>query len=268
MGAAEREAGRSPARVPATIVLPGTITGTGLELHEGLAHDRWQQVGTTLAAIGRAHQWWLGDWLNYGERTYGREYTEAVELTGYEAATLRNLAWVAGRVEISRRRDNLSFAHHREVAKLPPSEQDRWLAHAEQQGWTRNDLRDELQALTGPSPPPEIAAANPTPGSAEEAMRQFASEPPEAPKANPERRKSQGERWRRWAEQTNERLTKLEISEALLHYGLNRAAMVERLASEHYSREAIDEALRVTERDYPQSAPERPEQLGMDGGTR
>jgi len=38
--------------------------------------------------------------------------------------SLRNNKWVADRVELSRRRDNLSFAHHAEVAKLEPDEQD------------------------------------------------------------------------------------------------------------------------------------------------
>ena len=33
--------------------------------------------------------------------------------------------WVAGKVETSRRREGLSWTHHREVAGLEPKEQDR-----------------------------------------------------------------------------------------------------------------------------------------------
>jgi hypothetical protein len=39
--------------------------------------------------------------------------------------------WVASRFELSRRRDNLSFSHHREVAALPPEEADDLLDRAD-----------------------------------------------------------------------------------------------------------------------------------------
>jgi hypothetical protein len=55
---------------------------------------------------------------------------ESAEKIGVEYQTCRNLAWVAGEVELSRRRDNLSFSHHAEIADLPPAKQDKWLARA------------------------------------------------------------------------------------------------------------------------------------------
>jgi hypothetical protein len=249
MGATPDNAGRLPAKAPeATIALPGAITTTGLELREGLAPDQWQQVGTTLAAIGRAHQWWLGDWLNYGERAYGETYTEAVKATGLDPGTLSDIAGVARRIEMPRRRGNLSFAHHREVSKLPPSEQDRWLAHAEQQGWTRNELRDELQALTGPPSPPEIGAA--VDG--------------DAPKSKPEREKPQGARWERLAAKTSDAMRRLEHPEQLFCFDRIRTELVEQLVLEGYNREHITATLGVKDDDFP---PERvPEQLRLDGG--
>jgi hypothetical protein len=36
---------------------------------------------------------------------------------------------VSSRVELSRRRDNLSWSHHREVAPLEPAEQDKILGN-------------------------------------------------------------------------------------------------------------------------------------------
>ena len=33
---------------------------------------------------------WIGDWLNYGERKWGEKYKEALEKTGYDYQTLRN----------------------------------------------------------------------------------------------------------------------------------------------------------------------------------
>jgi len=55
---------------------------------------------------------------------WGGKYEEAVRETGYDEGTLRNSASVCRRVEMSRRRDKLSFAHHAEVAKLPAEEQE------------------------------------------------------------------------------------------------------------------------------------------------
>jgi putative SOS response-associated peptidase YedK len=53
----------------------------------------------------------------------------------------------------SRRREVLSWSHHREVAALPPAEQDEWLDRAEAEKWDRNDLdgmpfRQMLQTMT------------------------------------------------------------------------------------------------------------------------
>jgi len=61
-------------------------------------------------------QWWLGDWLNYGERQYGEMYSQAIEEVNLDYGTLRNFKYVSSRIELSRRRDKLSWFHHREVA--------------------------------------------------------------------------------------------------------------------------------------------------------
>lgn len=53
---------------------------------------------------------------------------------------------MAGRFELSRRRDTLSFGHHAEVAALPAPEQDFWLRTAEQSGWSTRRLRHEVRA--------------------------------------------------------------------------------------------------------------------------
>lgn len=41
---------------------------------------------------------------------------------------------MAERFELSRRRDNLSFGHHQEVAADPPEVADAWLDQAEAEG--------------------------------------------------------------------------------------------------------------------------------------
>src|SRR6266536_1438757 len=60
----------------------------------------------------------MGAWLAHGQAAYRSRYRTAIEQTGLDYQTLRNYAWVAGRFELSRRRDTLSFGRHAEAAAL------------------------------------------------------------------------------------------------------------------------------------------------------
>jgi hypothetical protein len=121
-------------------LLPG-LTATGLDLPPGLRFDQWERVGAALGAVIRAMPWAVADWLHYGERTYGETYAQAIEVTRLNYQTLANLKSVASRIERSRRRESLSFAHHAEVASLEPAVADAWLARAAEEGWSARELR-------------------------------------------------------------------------------------------------------------------------------
>ncbi|MFI6055119.1 LmbU family transcriptional regulator [Streptomyces violascens] len=123
------------------------VQKSGMLLPQNLPERSWEQIGTNLRELVNSSAWWLADWLIYGEAAYGwRRYKEAIERTGLDYQTLRNYAWVARRFEHHRRRDSLSFAHHAEVTRLSPPEQDYWLRKAEQQKWSRNELRRAVRA--------------------------------------------------------------------------------------------------------------------------
>ncbi|MEU1041039.1 LmbU family transcriptional regulator [Streptomyces sp. NPDC005907] len=124
-----------------------TVQKSGMTFPQNLPERSWEQIGTNLRELVNSSAWWLADWLLYGEATYGwRRYKEAIERTGLDYQTLRNYAWVARRFEHHRRHDSLSFAHHAEVTRLAPAEQDYWLRKAEAQKWSRNELRRALRA--------------------------------------------------------------------------------------------------------------------------
>ncbi|MER7056143.1 MULTISPECIES: LmbU family transcriptional regulator [unclassified Streptomyces] len=124
-----------------------SVRKSGLIFPENLPERSWERIGSDLRELVNSSAWWLADWLIYGETTYGwRRYKEAIERTGLDYQTLRNYAWVARRFEHHRRRDSLSFAHHAEVTRLSPPEQDYWLRKAEQQKWSRNELRRAVRA--------------------------------------------------------------------------------------------------------------------------
>lgn len=139
---------------PAREGIPGTLDHAELRLLPGLSHAQWMAVGETIRFLERGVMWWLGDWWNYGERAYGDMASQAAkdavqDITGHDYHTIRAAAWVAARIESERRRTHLSWSHHREVAALPPSEQDEWLDMVEANGWSRSDLRNALRGGEG-----------------------------------------------------------------------------------------------------------------------
>lgn len=145
----------------------GVVAECGLTLPDGLPFAEWAAVGGLIGRIRRASLWWVGDWLNYGERVYGESYAQAMDATGLDYGTLRNAAWVASRFPLSRRRDNLSFAHHQAVAPLLPENQQRWLdAAAPEPGEDKPHLTvaalrvavaaPSVPATTGDKPPPWV----------------------------------------------------------------------------------------------------------------
>ena len=116
------------------LALPGTLTETSLELPDNLTFDQWRNTGQTLKRIDQSVKWWIGDWLNYGEKNYPEKWAQAVEATEYDQETLRKAAWVAASVPRGTRRDSLPYRHHEVVASLPPDEQKKWLDEAEPAG--------------------------------------------------------------------------------------------------------------------------------------
>jgi hypothetical protein len=113
----------------------------GAEL--GLAE--WSAVGRRFGEIGRCSQWWLGDWILYGNARFGERYSRAVKLTGYDAQSLMNMVHVASRFDVYRRRENLSWSHHASLASLDLDRQEHWLSRAEAERLSVADLRVELR---------------------------------------------------------------------------------------------------------------------------
>jgi hypothetical protein len=114
--------------------------------HRQLSRSEWRVYGSRLGLLSKSTNWWLGDWIRFGQRQYGdHRYEIAAEVTGYDQQTLMNFAYVAGRFEISRRRETLSWSHHAELAGLDPDAQDRWLEAAIEQQLSVRQLRDRVR---------------------------------------------------------------------------------------------------------------------------
>ncbi|MFE0153537.1 LmbU family transcriptional regulator [Nonomuraea sp. NPDC059007] len=118
----------------------------GLTLPRDLSLDSWERIGDQLYVIGNCAAWWLGDWLVYGQDSFPGRYRQAMAKSSLSYKTLRNYAWIARNVPVSRRRDTLSVQHHAQVAAFPEEEQEAWLARAHQGKWSLSRLRSEIQA--------------------------------------------------------------------------------------------------------------------------
>lgn len=117
-------------------------------LPAGLSFEQWQEAGDALVHVESGVQWALGEWWLYGENNFGEEAAQALPLN-YQLKTIQNAAWVASSIPASRRRVNLSFSHHAEVASLEPAEQDRLLDLAEKDQLSLRALRLAIRPALG-----------------------------------------------------------------------------------------------------------------------
>jgi hypothetical protein len=138
------------------------LSETGWSPKGDMSYEQWEAAGRELQRMGRAWQWWVGDWILYGEQRYGETYAQAIDLTGMDYKTLMNVVSVARRVETSLRSESLSWSHHVVVAALPPAEQSEWLERAEIEGMTVARLTTALRSGVDPGPSPDPEPLIPT----------------------------------------------------------------------------------------------------------
>ncbi len=116
----------------------------GLAVRGTPSIEAWIDAGEILKKAEGATQWWRGDWWTFGDHEYGEMAAQAVDDGDYK--TLRNQAWVSSSIQLSRRRDNLSWSHHHAVASLEDTkEQDSWLDMAAKFDWAVHTLRTAIK---------------------------------------------------------------------------------------------------------------------------
>lgn len=122
------------------------VTPKGLKIAEDVSQEDWEIFGDVILRFNGTIQWLLGDWLAYGENhQYGKTYEEVADLTGYKVETLYNFVWVAKRIDISSRNENLSFKHHFLVASFEDKEtQEAWLQTAAESNWSTRTLQTQI----------------------------------------------------------------------------------------------------------------------------
>lgn len=136
------------------LILPNKVKyhETGLSFHDNITFKEWQECGEILKRIERASQWWIGDWLNAGEQKWGEMYAQAIDETDAAYDTLRKYKWVSAAIPLCRRRHNLSFNIHSEIASLPKKDQEAALQQAEEDKWTVSKAREQVALIKNPHP--------------------------------------------------------------------------------------------------------------------
>lgn len=117
----------------------------GLVIQSAPTVDEWLAYGARIRKVDKAIQWVIGDWLNYGEAAYGEAYSQAFTMwPDVDYGRLRDYKWVSKAIPMSFRNDNLSWTHHRIVAKMAPKSAGRWLRLADDVGMSAAKLREEI----------------------------------------------------------------------------------------------------------------------------
>ena len=131
--------------------------------------EAWEADGRRMVEQFNQLPWSLGEWIVEGEKRFGEKAYQGLPETTYTLSSLKIHAWVYERVG-ERRRDDLSWSHHRQVGALEPQKQARVLEIAANNGWTVARLKEYL------NPPKELAEVHCT----------APEMPPESPNASSE----------------------------------------------------------------------------------
>lgn len=125
--------------------LGSTTLSVGWIPAEDMDRQDWIQAGRKFGTISRCSQWWIGDWLRFGNSKWGEKYTEAARITGYDPGSLRNMASVASQFSLSLRSDKLSYSHHVLLAPLEDDAKREWIDRAIHDRLSVTDLRLALK---------------------------------------------------------------------------------------------------------------------------
>lgn len=98
-----------------------------LVMPDGIEFEKVELMLAGLKIVSDSIRFWLGDLLVYSERNYGEKYSQLVDATDYSYQGLCDMMWVANAIAPNVRRKELTWSHHREVAKLSGDRQAEYL---------------------------------------------------------------------------------------------------------------------------------------------
>jgi len=134
----------------------------GLDFVGEVTEEEYETFGEMILQFDTAYQWIVGDYLAYGvDNNYGlaKKFAERLDR---DPTTVHDWTYVCGQVTFSERSENLSFGHHKVVAKMNAEDRAYWLKRAEEgngkQGdahkvWSKRRLEKEIAEASGEALP-------------------------------------------------------------------------------------------------------------------
>ena len=132
--------------------LPGTITPISYDLPPDLGCEEWLSLCYDLAGAifcmgWKYYHWVVGDILRYGQLHFPdwmKGIDAVLPLLGRKACL--KCGNIAGAIAPADRRHQVRFWHHARVASLPQEQQQEVLGLAVKHGWTRDQIREAVEA--------------------------------------------------------------------------------------------------------------------------
>jgi hypothetical protein len=125
--------------------MPGKLLPTGWLCDNPIDAEEFAQHLQALLSIEKGSMWWLGDLLNRFEGQHGQKYAAALPTAKRDYMRCANAKWVASAYQFSLRNENLTWSHHRILAPLDEDMRALWMQRCEAEGWSVNQLRQQLQ---------------------------------------------------------------------------------------------------------------------------
>jgi len=129
------------------------LTPTGIQIVGSPTFEQWLEETQFLLDMIVALPIAIGDMLNYGQQHWPDKYAQVIDIfrIRYKEQTIKNYMSISARVPPAVRTE-VSMGHYEAVAKLPVPMQAQLLKKAEEEGLTRDELRNEVKKLIGQKP--------------------------------------------------------------------------------------------------------------------
>ena len=127
----------------------------GFDLPDSLTSDEWQSIAEMVISADNGMQWLIGDIIRrYREEWgWGNMYDVAGEMfPRYKEKALRNMVYVASNIQLSLRKDNLSWTHHMVVASCTDAQQAEYLQYAVDHPMSVSEFKDYVRGRQGDKP--------------------------------------------------------------------------------------------------------------------
>jgi hypothetical protein len=128
------------------------LSEVALVLPDGVELSTVERMLSAFSTVTESLRFWIGDLLVYAERNYGEKIWQMVDEGRFSFKSISDMMWVSKAVPPNVRRRELSWSHHREVAKLDAGKQEECLKKAVD---GKLSVRDLHTLVYGPKPTKE-----------------------------------------------------------------------------------------------------------------